>query len=129
MQSNPFANLAPGSTGKSPESTFKPSMLLDVEANRPCELEVIVGALLDRARAKGVETPRLDLIYASLKPYQVGAVGRAANSPAHQSHILEYRKKRSAVGGGGTNERQRMAEVRRAKADMKVKGKPVVEEF
>lgn len=49
------------------ESTikFKPSMLLDVENGRPSELEPIVGSLLDRARAKGVATPRLDTVYAT----------------------------------------------------------------
>jgi 2-dehydropantoate 2-reductase len=46
-------------------ANFKPSMLLDIEAGRPCELEPIIGSLLDRARAKGVETPRLDVIYAA----------------------------------------------------------------
>ncbi|EGG07386.1 uncharacterized protein MELLADRAFT_35492, partial [Melampsora larici-populina 98AG31] len=42
-------------------TTFKPSMLLDLENGRPMELEPIVGAVLDRARAKAIETPRLDL--------------------------------------------------------------------
>ncbi|KAH9452833.1 hypothetical protein MJO28_008254 [Puccinia striiformis f. sp. tritici] len=52
-------------------TSFKPSMLLDVEKNRPIELEPIVGAVLERARNKAVETPRLDLLYAMLKVLQV----------------------------------------------------------
>jgi 2-dehydropantoate 2-reductase len=44
-----------------PKPAFKPSMLIDVEMNRPMELEPIVGAVLDRARSKAIETPRLDL--------------------------------------------------------------------
>jgi 2-dehydropantoate 2-reductase len=52
------------SSFQSPDD-FKPSMLLDVEAGRPSELEPIIGSVLDRARAKGVATPRLDLVYAS----------------------------------------------------------------
>ncbi|KAH9807573.1 ketopantoate reductase PanE/ApbA C terminal-domain-containing protein [Melampsora americana] len=48
--------------------TFKPSMLIDLENGRPMELEPIVGAVLDRARAKAIETPRLDLFeYPSLR--------------------------------------------------------------
>ena len=100
-RSDPFA--APEDTTNA--STFKPSMLLDVEAGRPCELEVIVGSILDRARAKAVETPRLDLIYASLKAYQIAAVEHAGNSPVHQEHIRNWRSKKSAIAGGGTNTR------------------------
>lgn len=45
----------------SPPPPFKPSMLIDLEMGRPMELEPIVGAVLDRARSKAIETPRLDL--------------------------------------------------------------------
>ena len=43
---------------------FKTSMLQDVEAGRPIELEALVGAPREIARRKGVPAPKLDLIYA-----------------------------------------------------------------
>ena len=45
----------------------KPSMLLDWEAGRPLELEVILGNPIRIARRKGVEMPRLQSLYALLK--------------------------------------------------------------
>ncbi|KAI8456785.1 ketopantoate reductase PanE/ApbA-domain-containing protein [Phakopsora pachyrhizi] len=42
-------------------ASFKPSMLIDLENDRPMELEPIVGAVLDRARSMKIETPRLEL--------------------------------------------------------------------
>lgn len=45
----------------------KPSMLLDWEAGRPMELEVILGNPIRIARAHGVEMPRLQTLYALLK--------------------------------------------------------------
>ncbi|SPO19943.1 uncharacterized protein UTRI_00334_B [Ustilago trichophora] len=56
---------------------FKPSILLDLENGRPMELEPIIGNLVRKARENGVETPRLDLILAALKPSQVKAVQKA----------------------------------------------------
>jgi 2-dehydropantoate 2-reductase len=46
---------------------YKPSTLLDWEAGRELELEAIWGEPLRRASAAGVETPRLEIIYALLK--------------------------------------------------------------
>ena len=43
---------------------FKPSMLQDVEAGRPIELEALVGAPIETARRSGIATPNLDKIYA-----------------------------------------------------------------
>lgn len=43
---------------------FKPSMLQDVEAGRPIELEALLGAPREIAQRKGIATPRLDEIYA-----------------------------------------------------------------
>lgn len=57
---------------ENPESTFKPSMLVDLEAGRPIELEAIVGGVLKRAKAASVDTPRLTLIYAALAVIQAG---------------------------------------------------------
>lgn len=42
---------------------FKTSMLQDIEAARPIELEALLGAPREIARAKGVETPALDRLY------------------------------------------------------------------
>lgn len=43
---------------------FKSSMLQDVEAGRPTELEALLGAPLEIARRAGVPTPQLTRIYA-----------------------------------------------------------------
>ena len=43
---------------------FKPSMLQDVEAGRPIELEALVGAPREIATRHGIATPTLDRIYA-----------------------------------------------------------------
>ena len=43
---------------------FKPSMLQDVEAGRPIELEALVGAPREMARRHRIATPALDRIYA-----------------------------------------------------------------
>ena len=43
---------------------FKTSMLQDVEAGRPIELEALIGAPIEIARRCGIATPRLDEIYA-----------------------------------------------------------------
>ncbi|KZT29414.1 6-phosphogluconate dehydrogenase C-terminal domain-like protein [Neolentinus lepideus HHB14362 ss-1] len=51
-------------------SAFKPSMLVDLEAGRPIEVEPIIGGVIRQARELAVETPRLDLIYATLKVIQ-----------------------------------------------------------
>lgn len=61
---------------------FKPSILLDLENGRPMELEPIIGNIVGKARQYGVDTPRLDLILAALKPSQVKAVQKANNAIA-----------------------------------------------
>ena len=43
---------------------FKTSMLQDVEAGRPIELEALLGAPLEIAARAGIATPDLDLLYA-----------------------------------------------------------------
>lgn len=48
----------------------KPSMLLDWEAARPLELEVILGNPVRIARSRGVELPRLQTLYALLRSAQ-----------------------------------------------------------
>ncbi|CAK7208884.1 hypothetical protein SBRCBS47491_000249 [Sporothrix bragantina] len=49
----------------------RPSMLLDWEAGRPLELEVIVGNPVRIARARGVELPRMQTLYALLRSAQL----------------------------------------------------------
>lgn len=46
---------------------FKTSMLQDVEAGRPIELEALVGAPREIARRHGIETPALDRLYGLTK--------------------------------------------------------------
>jgi 2-dehydropantoate 2-reductase len=46
---------------------FKTSMLQDVEASRPIELEALLGAPREIALAKGIETPALDRLYGVTK--------------------------------------------------------------
>lgn len=47
--------------------SFKTSMLQDVEADRPIELEALLGAPREIARAKGIATPALDRLYGVTK--------------------------------------------------------------
>ncbi|KAI0322501.1 6-phosphogluconate dehydrogenase C-terminal domain-like protein [Amylostereum chailletii] len=51
-------------------SRFKPSMLVDLEAGRPMEVEPIVGNVVRAARSCGVAVPRLEMLYAQLKVMQ-----------------------------------------------------------
>ncbi|KAF4945379.1 hypothetical protein FSARC_14439 [Fusarium sarcochroum] len=53
-----------------PTSTLRPSMLVDLENERPLELEVILGAPLRVALEKGVKTPVLTQVYELLKQVQ-----------------------------------------------------------
>jgi 2-dehydropantoate 2-reductase len=46
---------------------FKTSMLQDVEAGRPIELEALLGAPLEIARAYEIETPALERLYGVTK--------------------------------------------------------------
>lgn len=45
----------------------KTSMLQDIEAGRPTEIDAIVGAVAELGRLTGVATPNIDAIYASVK--------------------------------------------------------------
>lgn len=56
----------------------KPSMLLDWEAGRPMELEVILGNPVRAARKHGVEMPRLQSLYALLRSMQQVREGKPA---------------------------------------------------
>jgi 2-dehydropantoate 2-reductase len=50
-----LANYGPQASSP---SAFRPSMLVDLEAGRPIEVEAIVGGIVQTARSKGVATPQ-----------------------------------------------------------------------
>lgn len=52
------------------ESTLAASMCRDIENGNDVESEQIIGDLIDRARAKGVKVPLLELVYCNLKAYE-----------------------------------------------------------
>jgi len=90
-----------------PAHAFKPSMLIDVEMNRPMELEPIVGAVLDRARSKAIETPRLDLLYSVLKVLQEQAVRQHAaklKTQQQEQHLHHWAMRKPSIGGSGTSD-------------------------
>ncbi|GLB39887.1 putative ketopantoate reductase PanE/ApbA C terminal [Lyophyllum shimeji] len=49
-----------------PESFHKPSMQLDAEKGLPIEVEVIFGEVVRMARERGVDMPRVEMLYALL---------------------------------------------------------------
>ncbi|KAI0321510.1 ketopantoate reductase PanE/ApbA C terminal-domain-containing protein [Amylostereum chailletii] len=59
-----FANTA--ARHRKPDNGLMPSMLVDVLAGRPIEVEVIFGEVVRLARSYGVDTPRIDMMYALL---------------------------------------------------------------
>ncbi|KIS71855.1 uncharacterized protein UMAG_00283 [Mycosarcoma maydis] len=77
VATSPVAAVNDASKGGNLAAHFKPSILLDLENGRPMELEPIIGNVVARAREHDVDTPRLDLILAALKPNQVDAIRRA----------------------------------------------------
>lgn len=50
----------------------KTSMLQDIEAGRPTEIEALVGAVVELARLTGVPTPHIDSVYAAVKLLEQG---------------------------------------------------------
>lgn len=55
-----------------PPST-RSSLLIDLTAGHPIEVEALLGAAVRRGRARGVPTPIMAALYAVLKPYAHGA--------------------------------------------------------
>ncbi len=82
----PAASSGGGGGGLS--AGFKPSILLDLEAGRPMETVPLFESVMERARLHGVETPRLDMIMASLRPSQVQAIERARQRARAPSQAL-----------------------------------------
>jgi 2-dehydropantoate 2-reductase len=62
------------SIDKSPPN-LKPSMQRDVEAGRICELESMIGIVVQLGTELGVPTPVMKFVYAILKPGQLKAQG------------------------------------------------------
>jgi 2-dehydropantoate 2-reductase len=54
----------------SPE--MRPSMLIDLTAGKPLELEALQGAVVRRGAARGVPTPVMATLYAVLRPHAAG---------------------------------------------------------
>ena len=96
-------------------AAFKPSILLDLEAGRPMELESILGSLIERARVKGVETPRLDTTYAALKINQEAALAKLDNSAAYHSHLRQWVGKQPFPGQAGQGQADQAAPAARVK--------------
>lgn len=66
---------------------FRPSILVDLESQRPMELEPIFMNVLRRARRLHVDTPRLDVVAAAIKPAQLQLV-RERNGEDHNALIM-----------------------------------------
>lgn len=54
-----------------PESTYAPSMLIDMEEGRPTEGEHTIGDLVDRAARRGVRAPILTAARCNLQAYDI----------------------------------------------------------
>ena len=60
-----------------PDGTWNASMLRDIEAGGRVESDHIIGWMLDKARAHGLDAPVLSLAYTHLKAYEARrAAGR-----------------------------------------------------
>ncbi|WFD07496.1 2-dehydropantoate 2-reductase [Malassezia vespertilionis] len=70
---------------------FKPSILVDLEHGRPMELDPIFGNIVKLGRKHNVDTPRLDMVLASLKPTQLRFIcnARGEQAETQQSNIYD----------------------------------------
>ncbi|KAL1410591.1 hypothetical protein Q8F55_004608 [Vanrija albida] len=75
--------------GRTTAVAHKWSLLLDVENNRPFEVEVIFGSMVRLAREHGIETPLIDFVYTLLSGLQASIVksrtAAASDAPAVDS--------------------------------------------
>ncbi len=53
--------------------TMRTSMMVDIAAGRPLELEALVGTVVRRGRAAGIPTPVMATLHGILKPFEHGA--------------------------------------------------------
>lgn len=70
--------------GQEPNLTkdFKPSLLVDLEANRGMELSPIIENVVRKGEKHGIDTPRLELILAALRPSLMKTVRAKKSGPA-----------------------------------------------
>ncbi|KAF8518144.1 6-phosphogluconate dehydrogenase C-terminal domain-like protein [Hysterangium stoloniferum] len=68
LSNSNWAETYPGRT--KPANSYKPSMLLDLMHGRPMEVEGIVGGVVKKGREIGVDIPKLETAYATLKLLQ-----------------------------------------------------------
>ncbi len=54
--------------------SMRPSMLADITAGKPLEVEALLGAVVRRGSAVSVPTPQMSTLYAVLKPLAAGRV-------------------------------------------------------
>lgn len=59
----------------------KTSMLQDIEAGRPTEIEALVGSIIELGQITGVPTPRISAIYACVKLLEARTRSWLANGP------------------------------------------------
>lgn len=50
------------------DPSVKSSLLMDIEAGKPTEVEALLGGVVRRARKRRIKTPIMDTLYAGLKP-------------------------------------------------------------
>jgi 2-dehydropantoate 2-reductase len=53
-------------------ATSRSSMMMDLVAGRPIEIEALLGSVVRRGRAAGVPTPVMEALYGVLKPFERG---------------------------------------------------------
>ena len=53
------------------DSSYGPSMLIDIEDGRPTEGEHTIGDLMERASRRGVSTPILSAALCNLQAYEI----------------------------------------------------------
>ena len=68
-------------------ATARPSMLQDLEANRPMELDAILGAVVELAQLTGVATPRIEALLACLRVMDTPACRGAPQAAQHGAQI------------------------------------------
>ena len=66
-------------------TTARPSMLQDLEANRPMELDAILGAVVELGQLAGVETPRIEALLACLRVMDTPAHPHAPQAVQHRA--------------------------------------------
>jgi 2-dehydropantoate 2-reductase len=68
--------------------TMKASMANDLKAGRSLELDWLAGKVVALGRKYGVPTPAQEAVYAILKPYRTGLIGKCRHGrqwgPAHR---------------------------------------------